>query len=572
MGWRIGPSTDEVDYLVIGSGFGGSVMAATLAERFGKEHSVCLFERGKAYPPGSFPRGAVGLGTNFWEPAGGWHGMYDVWSFGGIDAVVASGLGGGSLIYANVMLRKPSSWFTQPVPGVLGAEEKWSFGYSDLKAHYAAVEDFLRVQTLPTELDRHSPKTQAFASQPGTERAPLAVRFTHRWPDQTEVPLPGTDLKPEPYGNIHGEVPRTTCTMCAECDIGCNDGAKSSMDHTYLSKAASHGAEICIRTEVRCIKKRRDATDYLFDVHYVVHNDDGESDVATIRAKRVILAAGSINTTYLMLKSLDCLGVPLEQREVIGSRFSGNGDLLGFAVPRNVDNAPPATRGPVITTYRRHLPGKAPVAEPRMFLQDGGIPALANLRLRWSDVDDLLRAWVDFLNTKRLQGGNRTLAVEPTQSATFVHRLLRAIPVLGMGCDTPDGHLCLQGDRLTCSWNSQTSAAHFNELCTQLSELSAGLNADFVANPQYTWRKEVITVHPLGGCPADTSRQKGVVDSYGRVRGVPGLWIVDGSVMPGPIGANPSLTIAAFARRAAMQLREEPLQSPSTTTPFTPAG
>ena len=98
-----------------------------------------------------------------------------------------------------------------------------------------------------------------------------------------------------------------------------------------------------------------------------------------------------------------------------------------------------------------------------------------------------------------------------------------------------------------------------------MESLSQRLTTRFL-NPR--WMDRVITVHPLGGCPADTTAEKGVVDSYGRVHSVPGLWIADGSVMPGPIGANPSLTIAAFARRAACKLLEEGLETPSTPEPF----
>jgi choline dehydrogenase-like flavoprotein len=96
-----GTVPEDTDYLVIGSGFGGSVMAATLA---GPGRRVCLLERGNAYPPGSFPRSPDGMAKNFWDPSGGLYGMFNVWSFEHVDAIVSSGLGGGSLIYANVLL------------------------------------------------------------------------------------------------------------------------------------------------------------------------------------------------------------------------------------------------------------------------------------------------------------------------------------------------------------------------------------------------------------------------------------------------------------------------------------
>src|SRR4051812_23792088 len=126
---QTGPIPAEIDYLVIGSGFGGSVMAATLAAA--AREQVCLLERGKAYPPGSFPRTPDEMAKNFWDPSGGLYGIFNVWSFEHVDAIVSSGLGGGSLIYANVMLEKPAAWFTQPVPHEAD-DETWSFDHDDL--------------------------------------------------------------------------------------------------------------------------------------------------------------------------------------------------------------------------------------------------------------------------------------------------------------------------------------------------------------------------------------------------------------------------------------------------------
>ena len=108
MSLHVGDVPDEVDVIVVGSGFGGAVTAARLAEA---GQRVCVLERGKAYPPQSFPRSPLAIKHNFWDPSEGLHGMFDLWAFSGMDALCASGLGGGSLIYANVLLRKDERWF-----------------------------------------------------------------------------------------------------------------------------------------------------------------------------------------------------------------------------------------------------------------------------------------------------------------------------------------------------------------------------------------------------------------------------------------------------------------------------
>src|ERR671932_1674257 len=120
------------DAVIVGSGFGGSVMAYRLAKAGLR---VCLLERGKAYPPNSFPRAPYDLGRNFWDPSEGMYGMYNVWSFKGSGALVSSGLGGGSLIYANILIRKDEKWFVRAgTPGQDG--EDWPVTRAQLDPHY----------------------------------------------------------------------------------------------------------------------------------------------------------------------------------------------------------------------------------------------------------------------------------------------------------------------------------------------------------------------------------------------------------------------------------------------------
>src|SRR4051812_19378299 len=122
------PGQDEFDCIVIGSGFGGSAVACRVAEQ---GRSVLVLERGQPYPPGSFPRTPLEMSTNFWDPSQTLYGLFDIWSFRRFDAVVSSGLGGGSLIYANVLLRKPEAWFVRDVAGS-EAGEYWPLEYAEL--------------------------------------------------------------------------------------------------------------------------------------------------------------------------------------------------------------------------------------------------------------------------------------------------------------------------------------------------------------------------------------------------------------------------------------------------------
>ena len=251
-------AAEHFDAVVVGSGFGGAVTAYRLAEA---GHGVCLLERGKPFPPNSFPRSPLGMKTQFWDPSEGLHGMFNMWSFDNIDAICASGLGGGSLIYANVLLRKDEEWFVREEPG----HGSWKDGYeywpvtrADLDPHYDRVERMMNVQKypvdeLPADLTR---KTRAFrdaAQKLGYDwrLVNLAVTFANEG-DPVRVGEPIREERP----NIHGAT-RLTCKHVAECDLGCNHGAKNSLDYTYITAAWHAGADIRTRHEVRVVRAAR---------------------------------------------------------------------------------------------------------------------------------------------------------------------------------------------------------------------------------------------------------------------------------------------------------------------------
>lgn len=579
----------ETDVLIVGSGFGGSVMAKELAGRY---ESICLVERGKAYPPGSFPRDPAGVSRNFWDPSADLLGMFNVWTFENLDAIVSSGLGGGSLIYANVMLRKDKSWFTQRRPGTT-SPETWTLTPDDLEEHYDAVEDFLQVQELPRNTADETvspqfnlPKTRLFLES--TESAggdggyaPLAVRF--RTADGLAVV--GAPLATGGYRNIHGPVNRSTCRLIGECDLGCNEGAKNSLDHTYLSYASAKGVSVHTLTEVMSITRRVDDPDgYLFDVTVRdLRFPEGEP-IPPIKARRVVLAAGALGTTYLLLankENLDLYGAP------IGQRFCGNGDVLGLisGAAEDLD----CTRGPVITAYRRYAaetdgdddPGRDPDSpiQHGMYIEDAGYPAFAAWLVQiFGDGPGMLGSalgqWLEKVRLRILfRRKDTNLSAEVNKFLAGGTLAARFMPLLGMGRDTPDGTLfLLENGMMDSGWSLKTSASYLETMDARMASIAEGLGGEYRQNPLRRMFNRLITVHPVGGCPSDTNRFMGVVDTYGRVRGVPGLRVCDGSVFPGPVGPNPSLTIAAFARRSAMNLREaepDPRQPPSVADDYT---
>ncbi|WP_028851429.1 FAD-dependent oxidoreductase [Thermocrispum municipale] len=559
---------ERADVVVVGSGFGGSVSAYRLAEA---GQDVVLLERGRAYPPGSFPRNPREMSRAFWDPTEGLQGMFDVWTFRGFDSLVSSGLGGGSLIYANVMIRKDERWFVceDPLPG--GGYETWPVTRAELDPHYDAVERMLNVSPYPFESPAYAGSRKTHAMREAAEKLglewslpPLAVSFSAAPGQQPAIGLPLVD---PPYGNLHG-VQRKSCRLCGECNIGCNDGAKNSLDHTYLSAAAAEGADIRPRCEVRTIEALEGGG---YRVGYVEHLPENEGrDVDwedmprhTIVCRRLVLAAGTYGTTLLLLRNRETLpGLS----DALGTKFSGNGDLLTFLMPADDEENVRqfgASEGPVITSALRvpdavdeGVTGEC--AERGFYIQDGGYPAFAEWIAETSGPKSLWRIgaflgkWL--LTTLKLAPDN-SLGAELSDLLGDGTLSAGALPLLGMGRDVPDGVMRLDGDRLDVEWTSETSMAYFERMRSTMRQIADALGTGFVDNPMWFFRR-IVTVHPLGGAPIGDHPGEAVCDANGEVFGHPGLYIADGAAMPGPVGPNPSLTIAAMADRMCTRMLE----------------
>jgi cholesterol oxidase len=554
----------EFDIAVIGSGFGGSVAAYELAK---SGRSVVVLERGRAYPPGSFPRDPDGMSKNFWDPSKGLYGMYDVWSFRHSEAVVCSGLGGGSLIYANVLLRKPPEWFQRVLPN--HDIKPWPVSYADLAPHYDVVEAMLGGNPLPTEADHHCVKATEYSNAvkgAGYEcqRPPLAVSFRDA---QGRFGLSLPIL--EKQENLHHAL-RTTCRFCGECDIGCNYGSKNTLDFNYLSEAKRLGAELKTLCEVRSIAPSLKGTEIQgYEIEYEQHSPDRTSRSqaqprSLIRARRVILAAGTLGSTYLLLRNRDKLP---RLSSMLGCGYSTNGDLLAFAIectktssgtksPRSIH----APSGPVITSAARvNFPNGL-----GGYVQDAGYPQFVSWLV---EAYDIPRIWPRVLRFainrwKAWWTGDPRSEIDAEVSRLIGSgvRSRSSLPLLGMGCDRANGKMRLRErpngatPMLDIDWSQTESRQCFEQLNRACEKITKQLGGNYLANPLTKYLHRLITVHPLGGCTMGENPEEGVVDSHGHVFHYPGLYVADGAILPGPTGANPSLTIAAMARRIALEI------------------
>ncbi|MEN5075999.1 GMC family oxidoreductase [Isoptericola cucumis] len=492
------------DVIVVGSGFGGAVAAARFAQAgFG----VLVLERGRRWAQGEFPRGPRVEDGWLWEAG---QGLYDIRWLDGMGAVQGAGWGGGSLVYANV--------FARPADATLEARWPAHLRRGELDPYYDLAAHMLQVRPVTADPRTGRPPDR----QAMVERlvSPMDVADGSFTPNLAVTFGDVDTWRP----NVHG-VPRRGCAFVGECVLGCNHGAKNSLDHTYLAVAERAGATGVTDAEVTGVA--RDGDGYAVTVRTP---SDPEAPPRVFRAPRVVLAAGAVATTELLLRARDVDGTLPDLSPRLGEGFSGNGDFLALARGRRSDGD--LTTGPTITTTT-----VLDVPEGRgsawFQVQDGAYP-LALRRL----LDETLPARGLRSRWRRLRG------LDPRQ----------AFALLSMGHDAGDGRLRLdRHGRAVLDWRhrSRSTTARLYRAQGRVGPLVARSLGSAVRTP-VTWSllRRTTTVHPLGGVPAGVDRDAGVVDDLGEVHGAPGLFVMDGSVLPSSTGVNPSATILAVTERA----------------------
>ncbi len=585
--------SEYFEAVVVGSGFGGSVMTYRLAEAGMR---VCLLERGKAYPPNSFPRTPDKLAKNFWDPSEGLYGLFNVWSFKGSGALVSSGLGGGSLIYANVLKRKDEKWFKEDLPD--GSYTPWVVRYKQLEKHYEAVEKMMNVQKYPLGHKAYEKTFKTLALREAAEKISekdlkcdwellnLAVSFRSKkvlTPDEDNPinpPIVGAEIVEE-FKNIHSvkagyKMPRSTCRLCGECDIGCNYGSKNTLDFNYISAAIHQREPAQIKTlcEVKSFERLENGKG--FRVRYIIHKpkeyDENSGKVfeeKIITCKYLIISAGTFGTQYLLAKNKN--NSSLKISSTLGSRYTVNGDLLSFIIKsierkngQDVQRRLDPSFGPVITSALRFgddLDENGKIGRG-FYVEDGGHPALIGWASEISGLMGYLKRTTKFLKIiLKYRFGlsyDSDLGSEISDLIGDATSAMSSMPMLTMGRDIPNGKLYLNENKLACDWTIEHSKAYYARVRRAGRAIAKALNAEFLDNHSYRWNfHQVLTAHPIGGCGMGTDERDGVVNSCGEVFGCKGLYVADGSVMPGPVGPNPSLTIAALSNRFAEHIIAE---------------
>jgi len=523
-------NSDTFDFVVIGSGFGGSVSAMRLTE---KGYRVLVLERGKRFRDHDFAKTTWNIRKYLWAPAARCFGILQISPFRNVFVLHGSGVGGGSLGYANVLMEPSDELFAAPAWHHLA---DWK---SILRPHYDTAKRMLGVNSNP-RLWPADHTLKSIARELGQEATfrPTTVG--------TFFGTPGVEVA-DPY--FGGEGPtRTGCIHCGGCMVGCRHNAKNTLAKNYLYFAEKWGAEVRPEAEVRdiCPLPSGQPDGARYEVLYHRTTAWRKRLLPPVRARNVVVSAGTLGTLRLLFRCRDITRSLPQISQRLGDVVRTNSEALLGVVNRGLRTN--YSEGIAITSIFQADP--VTTIEPVRYsagsdlmrflggpLIDSGTFSQRLLR----SVVDIFRRPGDFLRTHVLPGwAKRTtiMLVMQTEDNRIKLRLGRGVTTLWRR-----GLVSQPDDERTIP--STIPIGH--EVTRRFAEMTNGI-------PSGTINEALLnipmTAHILGGCPFGRDAHEGVVGLDCQAHNYPGLYVIDGSIVPANPGVNPSLTITALAEYA----------------------
>jgi cholesterol oxidase len=519
--------TQVYDYVIIGSGFGGSVSAMRLAE---KGYSVLVLEKGKRFEEKDFAKSNWQYWKYVWLPALRAHGILQISILKGVMVLHGAGFGGGSLGYANVLEIPSDATFATPA---WNQNIKWG---EALRPHYETARKMLGAARNPKLW-----KADLLLKEMAEERG---MGYTFRATDVGAYFGESGVTVPDPF--FDGEGPaRAGCNHCGGCMVGCRHNAKNTLPKNYLYFAEKRGARVLTEMEVVDVRPLT-----MNDVRYEITFRDSTKlfkRTQTVHAKNVIFSAGVMGTMKLLLNLRDVRGSLPNLSRRLGHMVRTNSEALLGSVARRSDIN--YSEGVSISSIYNHdeITRVEPVRYPdgsslMRFLAaplidtDVSVPVRLLKFLWWSLTHPL-----DFLKALVLPGWAHNVTI----LLVMQHADNRMRFQIGRSGFTLFRRAMVAEKEPGYEIGAQVKGSH--ELTREFSKRTNGVPLGSIGENLLGLP---TTAHILGGAPIASNADEGVVNENFEVHNYPGLYIIDGSIMPANPGVNPSLTITALAEYA----------------------
>ena len=515
------------DYIVVGSGFGGSVSALRLAE---KGYRVAVLEQGRRVSSEEMKKASLSTRTLTWLPKLGLYGFFNQTFFRHVGLIRGVGVGGGSLVYAAVLLKPKSAFYRCNSWSSLADWE------TELASHYDTAINMLGRARNPhqSEMDRQL-KSAAEALGCGDSYGSVPQGIFFGEPDEKVE---------DPY--FGGEGPeRVGCNQCGHCISGCHVGAKNSLDKNYLYLAEKAGVEIIPETRVESIHLvEGGGTDGPYRLSARQGLGWRAKDV-TFTADKLVLAGGVVGSLELLFQSRDETASLPKISKYLGNKVRTNSEALVASLAK--DRALDLSRGTTISsdfyfgedthiTQNRIPPSQAFMRFYMGPMVDDPVPLRRALKTLWR----LLRSPITSTVAWRARDWGKRATVltvmQVVDNALKIRFKRSPLWPFSRRLVTQVG----KGERVP------SFLAKANQAARTLAEVSDGVPLNIMAE---SVGNLAMTAHILGGCPIGGDDTTGVVDSAHRLFNYSGIRVVDASVIPANVGVNPSLTITAMAER-----------------------
>jgi cholesterol oxidase len=523
----------DVDVVIIGTGFGGSVAALRLAE---KGYTVQMLEAGRRFEDEDFPQTSWDVRNYLWAPQLGCFGIQRIHKLPDVLILAGAGVGGGSLNYANTLYVPPKPFFEDPQWASI---TDWQ---DELAPHYATGTRMLGVVNNPCE----GPVEQIWRKAANDMGVPETFRKT---PVGVFFGKPGVTVD-DPY--FGGKGPRRTgCTECGNCMVGCRVGAKNTLRKNYLYFAESLGVRI---SPMRTVTRVGEVPGAGGAAYRVLHERTGargaNKDPQVITARQVVIAAGTWGTQNL-LHAMKAEGELGRISDRLGYLTRTNSEALLGAMTQHVNEDAELAKGIAITASF-HPDEHTHVENVRYGKGSNAMGLLSTLMVRG---DTKLPRPLEFV--KELLKDPQPLFKTFPMPRHWSERT-----IIGLVMQSRDNSLRVSGKKGLLGRYTLTSTQGHGEpnptyikeghesmtaVAARLQELT---NDYTVAGGSWPEVFDVpLTAHFLGGAPISDSPERGVIDPYQRLWGYPGISVVDGSAVSANLGVNPSLTITAQSER-----------------------